>query len=65
MLVNVQRVGLAGERLTVVGVVKLPVLPGVDEFVPHRLAELLPAKLLVGVPGEPDRDRFSIWGRIR
>ncbi len=61
VLVNVERLRPAGERLTVVRLAKLPVLLGMDEFVPHRLAELLPAKFLVGVPGEPNRDRFSGW----
>ncbi len=44
-----------------VGFVKPPVLPGVDEFVPDSLTELLSAELSVGVPGEPDRDRLSFW----
>ena len=53
MLGDIERAGPAGERLTVVGFAIAPVLPGVNEFVPHRLAELLPAEFLVGVPGEP------------
>ena len=61
MLRDVEAVGPAGERLTVVHLAKLPVLPDVDEFVSDRLAELFPAELLVGVPGEPNRDRFARW----
>ncbi len=61
MLRDVEAVGPTRECLTVVRLAKLPVLLGMDEFVPHRLAELLPAKFLVGVPGEPNRDRFSGW----
>lgn len=61
MLGDVERVGPAGERLTVVRFVIAPVLPSVDKFMPDSLAELLPAKLLVGVPGEPNRDRLGVW----
>ncbi len=61
VLGDIEWVRPAGECLDVVGFVKPPVLPGVDEFVPDSLAELLPAEFLIGVPGEPDRDRLGIW----
>ncbi|WP_433633618.1 hypothetical protein [Halomicrococcus sp. NG-SE-24] len=44
---TVEAVGPVSERLIVVRFVKPLVLPGVDEFVSDRLAELLPADLLV------------------
>ena len=61
VLGDIERVGPAGEHLTVARFVIAPVLSGVDEFMPHCLAELRPAEFLVGIPGKPARDRFGVW----
>ena len=53
---DVEIVRPAGERCLVIGVAKLVVLPGVNEFMPDSFAKLLPAVVFVGRPGQRDRN---------